>query len=322
MISLTFVKNSNGSHGTVDRTTGFWSARYGFESTAFTYTFKFDYHDGKSWYSPPPLSIKVLATRKFLKQSTEGFPQRNFSVPRRKIFDGNSWYYPTSHPWTFPLPEFFWNTARWGSRTKSFCIVRQKKIRQKIVISTSYGWKFLKPETSETAKGSPTKSFVTAGRKTFDRKSCNLLSYPKNFPTPENFWSTERFLYEKLRYCETKKFDKKSCQAPLSLSLSLSLIHKIFQNQKPSWARKGSSTKCIGIVGRNNSTENRNRRSLLSYQWNFWTSELLWNAQGFPYEIFGTVRQQIFNGKSWYSLFCIKYRNQWWNCSLLKTFGS
>ena len=32
MISLTFVRSSNGSHGAVGRTTGFWSARYGFES--------------------------------------------------------------------------------------------------------------------------------------------------------------------------------------------------------------------------------------------------------------------------------------------------
>ena len=32
MISLTFVTNSNGSHGTVGKTTGFSSGRYGFES--------------------------------------------------------------------------------------------------------------------------------------------------------------------------------------------------------------------------------------------------------------------------------------------------
>ena len=41
MILLTFARNSNCSHGTVGRTTGFWSARYGFESQPLPPLFNF-----------------------------------------------------------------------------------------------------------------------------------------------------------------------------------------------------------------------------------------------------------------------------------------
>ena len=41
MIWLTFVRNSNGSHGTVGRITGFWGARYEFQSQHIPVVFYF-----------------------------------------------------------------------------------------------------------------------------------------------------------------------------------------------------------------------------------------------------------------------------------------
>ena len=38
--------------------------------------------------------------------------------------------------------------------------------------------------------------------------------------------------------------------------------------------------------------------------------------KGSSTNFFGTVRQKKLNGKSWYPLFCIKYRNVWWNWCL------
>ena len=86
MISLTFVRNSNGSHGTVGRTTGFWSGRYGFESQP-SHTFLIigtENHDTPSLLSPP-LVFSFFAPGNLLKHSTQGFPFEIFRYCEKKF---------------------------------------------------------------------------------------------------------------------------------------------------------------------------------------------------------------------------------------------
>ena len=77
MISLTFVSNSNGSHGSVSKTTGFWCVRYGFESqplpTFFNISITTENRD-----TTPLLCMKRFDARIFLKPGR--VPLRSFSV--------------------------------------------------------------------------------------------------------------------------------------------------------------------------------------------------------------------------------------------------
>ena len=68
MILLTFARNSNCSHGTVGRTTGFRSARYGFESQPLPPLFNF-INTTENPDTPPILY--------------ENFRYQNFSEPRK-----------------------------------------------------------------------------------------------------------------------------------------------------------------------------------------------------------------------------------------------
>ena len=65
--------------------------------------------------------------RSLVKNSTERFPPMKFFGTETKIFDGKSWYSPpSSYPYTFSLPEIFWNRAQKGSPMKFFGTVRPK----------------------------------------------------------------------------------------------------------------------------------------------------------------------------------------------------
>ena len=86
MISLTFFRNSNGSHGTVGRTTGFWSGRYVFESQpspAFL-IITTENLDSPSLLSPP--IHKLFRSWKYSETQHTRVPLRNFSVLRDKNF--------------------------------------------------------------------------------------------------------------------------------------------------------------------------------------------------------------------------------------------
>ena len=66
--------------------------------------------------------------------NTKGFPCKNFrhyetTNFRRKKLD----MLPSSYPYTLSLTEVSWNTAEKGSSTNTFSVLRDKKIRQKIV---------------------------------------------------------------------------------------------------------------------------------------------------------------------------------------------
>ena len=125
MISLTFFRNSNGSHGTVGTTTGFWDGRSVFESLSHQRFSWFHWHFSEipmvpmaQWVgqqgfeavdtcsnpslhlhflllrrkililplSSPLLSINFFAPGNLLKHSTQGFPYEIFRYCETKIF--------------------------------------------------------------------------------------------------------------------------------------------------------------------------------------------------------------------------------------------
>ena len=148
-------------------------------------------------------------------------------------------------------------------------------------------------------------------QKYFDGKSWYSPppSYPSTFFIPETFWYTEGFLYEIIRYCETKQFWQKIViPAP-------SLIPHIFRYQKFSETLKGTVTKFLALWDRKFSalwdkkfsTENLDTLPtppppppLLSVNFFATGNFLKYSTEGSPTKFFGTVRQNFFNGKSWY----------------------
>ena len=115
----------------------------------------------------------------------------------------------------------------------------------------------------------------------------------------EFFWYTEGFLYEMFRYCERKQFRRKIViRAP-------SLIPNSFQYQKFSETQKGSSTNFSVLWDKIFSMENRDTPSpfLPFLIHKVFRYQKFSEAQKGPStKSFGTVRQQIFDGNSWYFL--------------------
>ena len=77
---------------------------------------------------PPLLSINFFATGNFLKHTAECFNYEMFRYCKTKNFRRKILILPPppSYPYTFSLPEIFWNTPPKGSSTKCFGTLRQK----------------------------------------------------------------------------------------------------------------------------------------------------------------------------------------------------
>ena len=76
------------------------------------------------------LVMKFLDSRTFLIYRS--VPQRNFSAPRQKIFDGKSWYYVLMHEiFRYLTFETLWN-IRWFLKN-FFGTVRQKNRRKTVI---------------------------------------------------------------------------------------------------------------------------------------------------------------------------------------------
>ena len=165
MISLTFVRISNCSHGTVGRTTGFRSGRYGFESQPLHTCFNFS--------SIPedrdtPLScIRSLETRIFLKLGMVPPPHEIFRYCVTKNFRQKI-VMPPSFARKYSIPDFFWNTE--GFSHEFFRTVRQKNSQRKIVISLSYAWHFSIPEIFLYTEVFPNEIFRYCETKYFELK--------------------------------------------------------------------------------------------------------------------------------------------------------
>ena len=127
MITLTIVRVSNCSHGTVRRTTEFWSGRYGFESQPLRTCFNF-MNTMKNRDTTLPLIHRIPRHRKYSERERspyEIFRCRETKNSRQKIV-----IYP-SYAKNLSIPDIFWNTE--GFSTNLFGTVRQKNCRRKII---------------------------------------------------------------------------------------------------------------------------------------------------------------------------------------------
>ena len=196
------------------------------------------------------------------------------------------------------------------------------------------------PEISETVKGSFTMFFGTVILKIFDGKSWYYPppSYPNFFDT-RNQCNSKGFPYGNFRHCETKKFRRKILIfSPPLLSINFSLpeifwntaqkvsttkffgtvrqkvfdgkswysppplIHKLFRYRKFSETqhRRLPVRNFSALWDKKISTENLDTTPPSLIQ-TFSAPEINATVKDSPTEIFGTVRQKIFDGKFWYS---------------------
>ena len=91
--------------------------------------------DGKSWYLPPLLSIKIFSLPEIFR-NTEWFPGEVFSVLWDKKIFGKTVKVPPSFAWKFSIPEFFRNTEVFSYEFYRHC--ETKIFQRSFVISPSY----------------------------------------------------------------------------------------------------------------------------------------------------------------------------------------
>ena len=248
MISLTFVRNSSGSHGTVCKTTGFWNGRYGFESQPLLTFFNLSITTENR--ASPSYAWKVLWPEFFWNQ--EGFPYEIFGIVRQNNFDAKSWY-SSLNPNIFRYPKLVF-----------FGTVRQKfsaENRDKPILCINF------------------------------------------FETPIQ-WNTEGFPYENFRHCETKKIDGKSWYSlPPPTLLSL----KFFDTSNFTKYRRVPLRSFSVLWDNKFSTESRDAPPPpLSYPQQFLIPEFF-SYTRVPLRNFSALWGKNFQQKI--VIFCIKYRN-------------
>ena len=211
---------------------------------------------------PPPPIHKLFGYRKFSETQHRRLPVRNFSALwDKKMSTENLDTPPPSYP------NFF--------DTRNQC----------------------------SSKGFPYGNFRHCETKNFRRKILILpppLLSIKFFATG-NFLkhSTEGFTCETFRQCETKGFRRKivilSPPPP-------PLIHKLFGYRKFSETqhKRFELRNFSALWDKRFSTENLDTTPLSLIQ-TFSVPEINATVKDSPTQIFGTVRQKIFDGKSWYS---------------------
>ena len=115
--------HSNGYHGTVGRTTWFWSGRYGFESQSSP-TFLIFTTENLDTPFPPPFIHKLFRSWKSSEtQQNKGSPTKFFGTARQKILYRKSWFSPLRHK-IFRCPKL--SETQKGSSSKFFGTMRQK----------------------------------------------------------------------------------------------------------------------------------------------------------------------------------------------------
>ena len=180
----------------------------------------------------------------------------------------------------------------------------------------------------------PTKFFGTVRQKIFDENLWYPLLCIKFFDTP-NFLKHWRNAHEIFRHCETKNFRRKIVIPPI--------LHKIFRYPKFSETLKGCPRNFFGTVRlkifdgktwyplvcikffdtpnflkhwrdaheifRHCETKNFRRKIVIPPIMHkiFRYPKFSETLKGCPRNFFGTVRQKIFDGKTWYPLVCIKF---------------
>ena len=177
------------------------------------------------------------------------------------------------------MPEIFRHCA-----TKNF--------RRKVVIPPIRHKIFRYPKFSETLQGCPRKFSALWDVKTSTEYRDMPPLIHKFFSIPENFRKTEGFLYKAFRFGPVRQKVPTKPWCPPSYAWKFS-IKEFF------WNTKVFSNEIFRYSDTKTSTENCDTPPLIQ---TFSIPEIIATVKDSPTEIFGTVRQKIFDGKSWYSL--------------------
>ncbi len=224
--------------------------------------------DGKSWYSPlPPLIHTLFRYRKFSETQHRRVHLQNFSALWDKKFSTENLDTPPS-----PLIHKLF-------RYRKFSETQRRRFQLR--------------------------NFSARWDKKFSTENLDTLPPPHssiNFFATGKFLkhSTEGFLYEMFRYCKTKNFRWKILiLPPLLLSMNFFAAGNFLKHSTERFTYK---------IFRYCETKNFRLKILIlppppSYPYTFSLPEIFWNTaqKGSPTKFFGTVRQKIFDGKSWYS---------------------
>ena len=177
MISLTFVRNSNGSNGTVGRTTVFWSARYGFESSIYLKLFLLKRFSFEDCFLTP---IKITFFRRFSfwalwirKLTFVGTLFFSFIIILFKITKHKS--FSTFLPNWFRRHNILKHSSAVYATHKQVLAKTKRSLPRKISVGeTKKGQKIVVQKTfrynklTETQKSSPTIIFGTVRQKIFN----------------------------------------------------------------------------------------------------------------------------------------------------------
>ena len=297
----------------------------------------------RTWY-PPCLMHKIFRYPKF-SDTPKCSPTKFFGTVWQKVFDGER---DTPPVWCIK----FFDTRNFlihrSVPQRNFSVLCDKKFLTENVIPPSLMHKIFRyPKFSDTPKCSPTKFFGTVWQKVFDGERdtpplwCIKFFDTRNFlihrSVPQrNFsvlWDKNFFdktvnlpppSLENFRY--QNSFETPKC-SPTKFFGTVS--QKVFDGERdtpPLWCIKFFDTRNFlihrSVPRRNFSvlcdkkflTENvippSPMHKIFRYPKFFDTPKCS------PTKFIGTVRQKILNEKSWYPLFSIKYRNQWWNWCL------
>ena len=238
--------HSNGSNGTVGRTTGFWDGRSGFESLSHQIFSWFHWHLSEipmvpmaQWVgqqgfeavdtgsnpslhlhlwqllrrkivilplSSPPLIFKLFRSWKSSETQHTRVPLRFFSVLRDKKFSIENRYFTL-------LGIKFFDTRNFlkGSSTKCFDTLRQNKFGGKSWYPPPLIPNIFRYQNFLKHRRVPLRNVLILWDKTFltENRDTRRLSYPQHFSISEIFWNTEGFLFEVFRHYETKIFQRK-----------------------------------------------------------------------------------------------------------------
>ena len=254
--------------------------------------------DGKSWYSLHPSLIQTFSVPE-TNETLKGSPTKFFGTVGQKVFDGKSWHSPPpSHPNFFDTRNFC-NSKGFPPPYGNFRHCETKNFWRKILILPPLLFKLFRHLKFATVKDSPTDVFGTVRQKTFDGKSWYSLPPPfyPNFFDTQNYCNGKRFPYGKFRHCVKENFRRKNLILP-PLSHPNFLDTRKYCNSK--WLPYGNFRHC--------ETKNFRRKILILFPpppplliQTFSIPETIATVNDSPTEIFGTVRQKFFDGKSWYS---------------------
>ena len=260
-------------------------------STKFFGTVREQIFYRKSWSSPH--RHKRFRYQKFSESQHRRVPLWNFSALRQKKFNKKSWHNSLKHK-IFRYPKL---VTHWRVPLRNFSALWDKKLLTKnrdTPPSPLIHKLFRYQKLCETKKGSSTKFFGTVREQIFYRKSWSSPHRHKRFRYQKFSESQHRRVplwnFSALRQ---KKFNKKSWHN--------SLKHKIFRYPKLVTHWRVPLRNFSTLWDKKLLTKNRDTPPSPLIHKFFRYQKFCETQKGSPTKIFGTVRQQIFNRKSWYS---------------------